>query len=144
MSLLLFFFESLQTGAKPYGCPDCGQKFAQRYNMMVHLRIHKGISRNVDKTHVCSICNIAFVRAQKLTEHYRKAHETIPHTTISGGTSATSPSTAASTSIVVEQMTWGCGEHLNANYVQISQKLYNNFYQNVSMQLKSRHAIIIS
>lgn len=81
----------LQTGAKPYSCPECGQKFAQRYNMMVHFRIHKGISRSVEKNHVCSICGIAFVRAQKLTEHYRKAHETIPHTVIAGAVNLNTP-----------------------------------------------------
>lgn len=72
--------------------------------MMVHLRIHKGISRNVEKNHMCSICGIAFVRAQKLTEHYRKAHETIPHTVV-GGPSAATAAAAAVAANAADQVT---------------------------------------
>lgn len=64
----------VHSGEKPYSCPTCGQKFAQRYNMMTHYKVHQGIHRPT-KTHKCTECNSNFKSKAKLQDHIKSVHE---------------------------------------------------------------------
>lgn len=64
----------VHSGEKPFECPTCGQKFAQRYNMMTHYKSHQGIHRVYNKVQTCIICNAVFQKKSKLEEHIANAH----------------------------------------------------------------------
>lgn len=64
-------------GEKPFQCPTCGQKFAQRYNMNSHLKVHQGITRT-NKVQKCTLCNKSFARKAKLDQHMEDCHPKMP------------------------------------------------------------------
>ena len=45
----------LHTGEKPYKCPECDMRFAQRSNWKLHRRVHTG-----EKPYMCGVCGKAF------------------------------------------------------------------------------------
>ena len=67
----------VHSGEKPFECPTCGQKFAQRYNMMTHLKAHQGIYRDYNKSYPCPLCDTNFQRKTKLQEHLSSVHNTV-------------------------------------------------------------------
>lgn len=62
------------SGEKPYSCPTCGQKFAQRYNMNAHMKSHQGIKRLPGKPTECPLCEASFRVKGKLKDHIREVH----------------------------------------------------------------------
>lgn len=64
----------VHSGEKPFACPTCGQRFAQRYNMMTHYKVHQGIHRP-NRNHSCVVCNKSFPRKAKLEEHMKLFHQ---------------------------------------------------------------------
>lgn len=67
-----FGFQKL-INIKYFSSPTCGQKFAQRYNMNSHMKVHQGITRT-NKMQKCSICNKTFARKAKLEQHMGEFH----------------------------------------------------------------------
>lgn len=91
----------VHSGEKPFECPTCGQKFAQRYvrmkgcfvhrgnsqanipthehfryNMMTHYKGHQGIHR-VQSKKKCTICTAKFSKQSSLDEHMESAHNSV-------------------------------------------------------------------
>jgi hypothetical protein len=62
-------------GEKPYECPVCGQKFAQRYNMRTHLKGHNAIQREPKQSFACPICSSKFSKKVKLNVHLTEVHD---------------------------------------------------------------------
>lgn len=70
----MFNFYLAFPGEKPYTCPTCGQKFAQRYNMNAHMKGHQGIKRVPSKATQCPLCDVSFRAKLKLKEHINEVH----------------------------------------------------------------------
>lgn len=66
------------TGEKPYACPTCDQRFAVRYNMMLHYRaVHEGIVK-AKKVFTCSMCCVSFDKKTKLDQHLSSHKNSAP------------------------------------------------------------------
>nr|XP_020464032.1 zinc finger protein 358-like [Monopterus albus] len=62
---------NMHTGARPYGCAECGKRFCQIYNYRVHLRTHA--QAKVDRL-LCRICRKGFTSQEDLKDHLSKTH----------------------------------------------------------------------
>lgn len=65
---------NLHTGARPYGCAECGKRFCQINNYRVHLRTHaKNESKKVDRL-MCRVCRMGFTSQSDLDDHWSNTH----------------------------------------------------------------------
>lgn len=62
---------NLHTGARPYGCAECGKRFCQIYNYRVHLRTHA--ETKVDRL-MCRVCREGFASQEDLDDHLSRTH----------------------------------------------------------------------
>ena len=54
---------------RPWGCGECGKKFARHLELVNHRRIHSG-----DKPFQCEVCGMRFNQKQNLHTHVRHIH----------------------------------------------------------------------
>ncbi|XP_041092808.1 zinc finger protein 311-like [Polyodon spathula] len=58
--------QQIQTGQKPYRCPDCGKRFSTSTELKRHHRIHTG-----EKPYHCNACGMSFSTSGDLKRHQR-------------------------------------------------------------------------
>nr|XP_032822939.1 zinc finger and BTB domain-containing protein 24-like isoform X3 [Petromyzon marinus] len=58
--------DSPHSSAKPFGCRECGARFATKYNLRVHERRHTG-----ERPFACEVCGRRFSRSYCLGRHKR-------------------------------------------------------------------------
>ena len=64
-------------GEKPYKCDQCSSAFAEKINLIRHIRLHNGLfnrfnwncSNVGDKPYKCEQCPMYFARKSNLTRH---------------------------------------------------------------------------
>ncbi|XP_053995486.1 zinc finger protein 100-like isoform X1 [Hylaeus anthracinus] len=63
----------VHTGEKAYSCTLCGRRFAERYNLLAHQKIHDLYENKPKKTtetqYKCNRCNLVFEQKQNLNDH---------------------------------------------------------------------------
>ncbi|MGH0170131.1 UNVERIFIED_CONTAM: hypothetical protein FKN15_058204 [Acipenser sinensis] len=59
-------WQQIQTGQKPYRCPDCGKRFSTSTELKRHHRIHTG-----EKPYHCNECGMSFSTSGDLKRHQR-------------------------------------------------------------------------
>lgn len=57
----LLMFLSFYSEKKRYTCAQCPRSFAQKSNLLVHMKQHTGI-----KDHICEICGAGFYSQKSL------------------------------------------------------------------------------
>ncbi|XP_028325981.1 zinc finger protein 710 [Gouania willdenowi] len=66
---------NLHTGARPYGCAECGKRFCQIYNYRVHLRTHALTHQaKMNRLQQCRICRVYFDSEADLRNHLSSTH----------------------------------------------------------------------
>ncbi|KAI8900468.1 hypothetical protein BC833DRAFT_517332, partial [Globomyces pollinis-pini] len=59
-------FRAQHTSDRPYACTECPFKFARKYDMLRHTKIHKGT-----REYKCQYCRKEFGRKEHLRNHLR-------------------------------------------------------------------------
>lgn len=64
------------TGEKNHACEICQRRFANRYNMLAHIKVvHEGIKPKVDESKLtCVACGKRYPRQRQLRRHLYEAH----------------------------------------------------------------------
>ncbi|XP_017778163.1 PREDICTED: zinc finger protein OZF [Nicrophorus vespilloides] len=61
----------VHSGYKPYSCDKCPKTYSNSNDFKIHLRSHYGGFSDEEKPHVCTICNMRFLHACRLTKHMK-------------------------------------------------------------------------